>query len=216
METEVELKTRDSIKHIRDQGPEVLSSRMSPLFGNITIKEVEKVEEERICKIVPDRQKFSRRHLIDWPSEMKELADQLQELSARLFKTSSYHGELSSIEIEDLFGPIQGSSVYSKNRLYGQLSPIDGSRRKGHLKRLLHELDMAFRIPSHAFCLDQAPAVFMDLMNECATSIWTNWTANVVADAVLSMKETGNHDKSLSFSHDYWLGSSQTNLECSY
>ncbi|GJT86419.1 hypothetical protein Tco_1068136 [Tanacetum coccineum] len=83
-------------------------------------------------------------------SEMKELLDQLQELSDKGFirPSSSPWGALNRyplLRIDDLFDQLQGSSVYSKIDL-----------RSGYHHLRVQEED----IPK-----TNAPAVFMDLMN---------------------------------------------------
>ncbi|GKD40104.1 putative reverse transcriptase domain-containing protein [Tanacetum coccineum] len=97
-------------------------------------------------------------------SEMKELSDQLQELSNKELNKLTIKNRYPLPRIDDLFDQLQGSSVYSKihPRLsYHQLrvceeeiSKIAFRTRYGHYK---------FQVMP--FGLTNAPVVFMDLMN---------------------------------------------------
>nr|GFB24357.1 putative reverse transcriptase domain-containing protein [Tanacetum cinerariifolium] len=98
------------------------------------------------------------------PSEMKELAEELKELSNKGFIRPSSSPWGAPVLIDDLFDQIQGSSVYSKIDL----------RSGYHHLRVLEEdvLKTAFRtryghyeFQVMPFGLPNAPAVFMDLMN---------------------------------------------------
>nr|GEZ79330.1 putative reverse transcriptase domain-containing protein [Tanacetum cinerariifolium] len=111
------------------------------------------------------------------PSEMKELAEQLKELSDKGFIRPNYR-ELNKLtvkncypllRIDDLFDQLQASSVYSKIDL-----------RSGYHQLRVREEDIsktAFRtryghyeFQVMPFGLMNAPAVFMDLMNRVCKS----------------------------------------------
>ncbi|GKB36754.1 putative reverse transcriptase domain-containing protein [Tanacetum coccineum] len=109
------------------------------------------------------------------PSEMQELSNQLQELADRdeSFRMCIDYRELNKLtvknhyplpRIDDLFGQLQGSSVYSKidSRLgYHQLRVRDEDIPKTAFRtRYGH-----YEFQVMPFGLTNAPAVFMDLMN---------------------------------------------------
>ncbi|GKB79345.1 putative reverse transcriptase domain-containing protein [Tanacetum coccineum] len=104
------------------------------------------------------------------PSEMKELLDQLQELSDKGFIRPSFlpWGALNRYplpRINDLFDQLQGSSVFSKIDLrssYHQLRVREEDIPKTAFKtRYGH-----YKFQVMPFGLTNAPAVFMDLMNQ--------------------------------------------------
>ncbi|GJS39750.1 putative reverse transcriptase domain-containing protein [Tanacetum coccineum] len=98
------------------------------------------------------------------PSKMKELSEQLQELSDKGFIRPSSSPCGAPVLIDDLFDQLQGSSVYSKIDL-----------RSGYHQLRVREEDIsktAFRtryghyeFQVMPFGLTNAPALFMDLIN---------------------------------------------------
>ncbi|GJU07834.1 putative reverse transcriptase domain-containing protein [Tanacetum coccineum] len=98
------------------------------------------------------------------PSEMKELAEQLQELTDKGFIRPSSSPWGAPVLIDDLFDQLQGSSIYSKIDLrsgYHQLRV----REEDILKTAFRTRYGHYEFQVMPFGLTNAPAVFMDLMN---------------------------------------------------
>nr|GFC27168.1 putative reverse transcriptase domain-containing protein [Tanacetum cinerariifolium] len=141
---------------------------MSGLLTHVNAKETEDKSKEKRLEdemIVPGAAPVARAPYRLAPSGMKDLSEQLKELSDK--------GELNELtvknhyplpRIDDLFDQLQGSSVYSKIDL-----------RSGYHQLRVREEDIpkiAFRtryghyeFQDMPFGLTNAPAVFMDLMN---------------------------------------------------
>ncbi|GKF24909.1 putative reverse transcriptase domain-containing protein, partial [Tanacetum coccineum] len=150
-------------------------------------------------------------------SEMKELADQLQELSDKGFirPSSSPWGapvlfvkkkdQLNKLtvknryplpRIDDLFDQLQGSSVYSKIDL-----------RSGYHQLRVREEDIsktAFRtryghyeFQVMPFGLTNAPAVFMDLMNRVCKPYLDKFVIVFIDDILIYSKNKQEHEEHL-------------------
>ncbi|GJT73187.1 putative reverse transcriptase domain-containing protein [Tanacetum coccineum] len=138
------------------------------------------------------------------PSEMKELADQLQELSDKGFirpSSSPWGAPVLFVKkkdgsIDDLFDQLQGSSVYSKIDL-----------RSGYHQLRVREEDIsktAFRtryghyeFQVMPFGLTNAPAVFMDLMNRVCKPYLDKFVIVFIDDILIYSKNKQEHEEHL-------------------
>ncbi|GKC34667.1 putative reverse transcriptase domain-containing protein [Tanacetum coccineum] len=160
------------------------------------------------------------------PSEMKELSEQLQDLSDKGFirPSSSPCGDLLFVKkkdgsfrmcidyrelnkltvknryplprIDDLFDQLQGSNIYLKIDL-----------RSGYHQLRVREQDipkMAFRTPyGHyefqvmPFGLTNAPAVFMDLMNQVCKPYLDKFVIVFIDDILIYSKDKKGHEEHL-------------------
>ncbi|GJY93043.1 putative nucleotidyltransferase, ribonuclease H [Tanacetum coccineum] len=137
------------------------------------------------------------------PSEMQELADQLQELADRdgSFRMCIDYRELNKLtvknryplpRIDDLFDQLQGSSVYSKINL-----------RSGYHQMRVRDEDIpktAFRIRYEhyefqvmPFGLTNAPAVFMDLMNRVCKPYLDKFVIVFIDDILIYSRNKEEH-----------------------
>nr|GEY13269.1 putative reverse transcriptase domain-containing protein [Tanacetum cinerariifolium] len=122
--------------------------------------------------LVPDAAPVARAPYRLAPSKMKELAEQLKELSDKGFIRPNYR-ELNKLtiknryplpRIDDLFDQLQGSSVYSKIDLrsgYQQLRVREEDIPKTAFRTCYGHYEFQVML----FGLTNAPVVFMDLMN---------------------------------------------------
>nr|GEU41241.1 putative reverse transcriptase domain-containing protein [Tanacetum cinerariifolium] len=129
------------------------------------------------------------------PSEMKELSEQLQELSEKGF-IRPMKNRYPLPRIDDLFDQLQGSSVYLKIDL-----------RSGYHQLRVQEQDVsktAFRtryghyeFQVMPFGLTNAPAVFMDLMNRVCKPYLDNFMIVFIDDIFIYSKNEKEHKEHL-------------------
>nr|GFA67390.1 putative reverse transcriptase domain-containing protein [Tanacetum cinerariifolium] len=128
-------------------------------------------------------------------SELKELSDQLKELSEEGF-ICPIKNRYPLPRIDDLFDQLRGSSVYSKIDLrsdYYQLRikeediPITAFRtRYGH-----------FEFQVMPFGLTNAPAIFMDLMNRVCKPYLDKFVIMFIYDILIYLKNKEDHKEHL-------------------
>ncbi|GJW90925.1 putative reverse transcriptase domain-containing protein [Tanacetum coccineum] len=130
------------------------------------------------------------------PSKMKELSEQLQELSDKGFIRPSSSPWGAPVLIDDLFDQLQGSSIYSKIDL-----------RSGYHQLRVREQDIpktAFRtryghyeFQVMPFGLTNAPAVFMDLMNRVCKPYLDKFVIVFIDDILIYSKDKKEHEEHL-------------------
>nr|GEY99677.1 retrotransposon protein, putative, Ty3-gypsy subclass [Tanacetum cinerariifolium] len=152
-------------------------------------------------KLIPSAAPIARAPYRLAPSELKELSNQLKELSEKGFirSSSSPRGAPNRyplLRIDDLFDQLQGSSVYLKIDLrsgYHQLRirekyiPITAFRtRYGH-----------FEFQVMPFKLTNAPTVFMNLMNRVCEPYLDKFVIVFIDDILIYSKNKEDHEKHL-------------------
>nr|GEU64005.1 putative reverse transcriptase domain-containing protein [Tanacetum cinerariifolium] len=135
------------------------------------------------------------------PSEMKELSDQLKELSDKGFirpklNKLTVKNRYPLLKIDDLFDQLQGSSVYSKIDLrssYHQLRV-----RKEYIPKTAFRTRYGhYEFQVMPFGLTNAPAVFMDLMNRECKSYLDKFVIVFIGDILIYLKKKKEHEEHL-------------------
>nr|GFB42865.1 putative reverse transcriptase domain-containing protein [Tanacetum cinerariifolium] len=138
------------------------------------------------------------------PSEMKELAKQLQELSDKGFirpSSSPWGAPVLFVKkkdgsIDDLFDQLQGSSVYSKIDLrfgYHHLRV----REKDILITAFKTRYGHYEFQVMPFGLTNAPVVFMDLMNRVCRPVLDKFVIMFIDDILIYSKNKEEHEEHL-------------------
>nr|GEY47573.1 putative reverse transcriptase domain-containing protein [Tanacetum cinerariifolium] len=129
------------------------------------------------------------------PYKMKELSDQLKELANKGF-IRPMKNLYSLPRIDDLFDQLQGLSVYSKIDL-----------RLGHHQLRVREEDIPkttfrtryghYEFQVMPFCLTNAPAVFMDLINWVCKPYLDKFVIVFIDDILIYSKSEQEHEEHL-------------------
>nr|GEY24016.1 putative reverse transcriptase domain-containing protein [Tanacetum cinerariifolium] len=128
-------------------------------------------------------------------SEMKELSDQLQELSNKGF-IRPIKNRYSLPRIGDLFNQLQGSSIHSKIDLrsgYHQLRVREADIPKTAFRTRYGHYE--FQVMS--FGLTNAPTIFMDLMNRVCKPYLDKFVIVFIDDILIYSKNKQEHGEHL-------------------
>nr|GFB53819.1 putative reverse transcriptase domain-containing protein [Tanacetum cinerariifolium] len=132
------------------------------------------------------------------PSEMKELAEQLKELSDKGFirpSSSPWGAPILFVKKKD--GSFRMCIDYWElNKLTIGLSSVKGPRR-GHSKNSFQNALWPLRIQVMPFGLTNAPAVFMDLMNRVCMPYLDKFVIVFIDDLLIYSKDEKEHEEHL-------------------
>nr|GFD08923.1 putative reverse transcriptase domain-containing protein [Tanacetum cinerariifolium] len=185
---------------------------MLGLLTHVNTKETEDKSKEKRLKdaLVPGAAPVARAPYRLAPSGMKDLSEQLKELSDKgfirpssspwgapvLFVKKKDGSSRTLPRIDDLFDQLQGSSVYSKIDL-----------RSGYHQLRVREEDIpktAFRtryghyeFQVMPFGLTNAPAVFMDLMHRVCKPYLDKFVIVFINDILIYSKDEKEHEEHL-------------------
>ncbi|GKF57455.1 putative reverse transcriptase domain-containing protein [Tanacetum coccineum] len=127
---------------------------------------------------------------------MKELSEQLQELSDKGFIRPSSSPWGAPVLIDDLFDQLQGSSVYSKIDLrlgYHQLRVYEADIPKTAFKTRYGHYE--FQVMPFGFT--NASAVFMDLMNRVCKPFLDKFMIVFIDDILIYSRNKKEHEEHL-------------------
>ncbi|GJW98436.1 putative reverse transcriptase domain-containing protein [Tanacetum coccineum] len=130
------------------------------------------------------------------PSEMKEMSDQLKELSDKGFIKPNSLPWGAPVLIADLFDQLQGSSIYSKIDLrlgYHQLRV----REEDILKTAFRTRYGHYEFQVMSFGLTNAPAVFMYLMNQVCKPYLDKFVIVFIDDILIYSTRKQEHEEHL-------------------